>query len=140
MKQSRLEQIQGTALRERDEDGSAIVGPAEVNLPEIDPAFSHLLAHFNSAGQAMNTGMGLCPLTWQEIRAWRQENMVEVTLWEREMLRKMSEAYCAEYSRASDPKRPAPYTPEVEEEAVDHIGKALGFMEQMRLLRHNREN
>lgn len=32
------------------------------------------------------------------------------------MLRKMSVEYCAELSRASDPKRPAPYIPEKEEE------------------------
>lgn len=137
MKQSRLEQIQGNALRERDEDGSAITGPAEVHLPEVDSAFAHLLVFFFDAGQAMKTGMGITELTWQEIKAWREETETDITLWEKEQIKKMSQAYCAEYHAASDPKRPAPYQPEVEEEEIDHIGKALGFMEQMKLLKRN---
>lgn len=126
-------------MRERDEDGSAIVGPAEVHLPEIPSAWTNLLGFFYLSGQATQTGMGLAPLSWQELKAFREENELDITLWERELLKKMSEAYCAEYSRASDPKRPAPYKPEVEEDEVDHIGKAMHFMEQMKLLRH-REN
>lgn len=79
--------------------------------------------------------MGLVPLSWQEIRAFRQENNLNITLFERELLKKMSEAYCAESARATDPKRPAPYAPEVEEDEVDHIGTAIRMREQMQLLR-----
>lgn len=138
MKQSRLEQIQGKALRERDDDGNAITGPTGVHLPEIPGPWTNLLGFFFEAGQVMKTGMGIVELTWQEIKAWREETETDITLWEKDVLKKMSQAYCAEYHAASDPKRPAPYTPEVEEE-IDHIGKAMQFMESMRLLKH-REN
>lgn len=79
--------------------------------------------------------MGLIPLTWQEIQAFIEVNELDLTLWERELLKKMSEAYCAEYSRASDPQRPAPYVAEKEEDEIDHIALALRFREQMQLLR-----
>lgn len=84
--------------------------------------------------------MGLVPLDWVDLRAFRKENKLNLTLWEREMLRKMSEAYCSEYHAASDPKRPAPYKPDLEEEEIDHVGRALGFMEQLRLLQKPKEN
>jgi hypothetical protein len=132
---SRLEQIRGNAVRERGEDGSAIVGSAEVHLPEIPMAFENLLTFFISSGQATQTGMGLTSLSWAEIKAWREENELDVTLFERDLLKKMSEAYCAEYVKASDPKRPAPYTPEIKEDEIDHVGKAMQMLEQMRLLR-----
>jgi len=130
---------QGKHLGQRNEDGERIESPAGVHLPEIPGPWTCLLGFFSLSGQASQTGMGLVPLTWTELRAFREENELDITLWERELLKKMSEAYCAEYSRAGDPKRPAPYTPEVEENEVDKIGKAIGFMEQMRLLRQKRE-
>jgi hypothetical protein len=126
---------QGKHLGQRDEDGNLIEIATEIQLPEIPGPWSHLLAIFSLSGQALQSGMGLTPLSWLEIKAFIDVNEIDITLWERELLKRMSEAYCAEYSRASDPKRPAPYTPEVEENEVDHVGKAIGFMEQMKLLR-----
>jgi hypothetical protein len=138
-KHSRLEQIQGNVLKERDEDGSAIACPAEVHLPEVPKAFANLLDFFFASGQAMQSGMGLHGLTWQEIRAFREENELDMTLYEREILKKMSDAYCSEYVKASDPKRPAPYTPEVEENEVDQIALGLQFIEQLKLLRQKKD-
>jgi hypothetical protein len=62
------------------------------------------VSFFHSAGIATQTGMGLIPLSWQEIQAFVRCNAHEgyITPWELGVVRrKMSEAYCAEYARAS---------------------------------------
>lgn len=79
----------------------------------------------------MQTGMGLVPLTWAELQAFREETELDLMIWERELIKKMSEAYCGEYARASDPNRPCPYQPEVKEEEVDQIALAMRFMETL---------
>lgn len=129
---------QGTHLGQRDEEGNAIIIPTEIQLPEIPGPWSPLLGIFALSGQAMQSGMGLVPLDWKELRAFRKENKLDLTLWERELLKKMSEAYCGEYSRASDPHRPCPYVVEKEEDEIDHIATAMRFREQMMLLRGNK--
>lgn len=79
--------------------------------------------------------MGLVPLSWQELRAFRLETELYITLWERETLKKMSEAYCSEYALASNPNRPAPYSAEKEEDEIDHVAEALRMMEIIRNMR-----
>lgn len=130
-KQSRLE-----ALKSGDDNEAQ----AEAIMPEIDPACSSLLELFFHSGQATSTGMGLIPLDWEKLRAWRLENKLELSIWEKETIIKMSEAYCAEYSRATDPQRPAPYSPEKEEDEIDEeaeLRKALQWMKTIRSMGKN---
>jgi hypothetical protein len=133
---SRWEQITSNAPRERgdNEEDTTIAAPREIHLPEIPSPYDSLVALFNLSGQALQTGWGLCPLTWVEIKAFIDANDLSLTLSEVELLKKMSEAYCAEYSRASDPKRPAPYQPEQTEE-VDQIAKAMRIMDALSAFR-----
>lgn len=138
-KSSRWEQIQNKQLRQREEDGSAVLAQTEIHLPEVPSPWTSLVGLFSLSGQVSQTGMGLCPLSWAEIQAFIEVNELDLTLYEKELIKKMSEAYCSEHHAASDPKRPAPYKPEVEEDEVDNIGKALGFMEQLRLLRRQED-
>lgn len=108
-----------------EDSGSAAIVPLDVELPEIPEAFSHLRELFFVMGQAMQTGMGLSPVTWVELKAFIEVNELELTLWERSILKKMSEAYCNEYSHASSPNRPAPYKERKEPDQVDAVAKAL---------------
>lgn len=104
-------------------------------MPEINPAFDFLRILFFESGQCLATGQGLVPLTWQEIDAWIRVNQLDLTLWEIETIRKMSEAYCAEYSRATDPQRPAPYSIVKEEDEIDEeveMRKALSWRSMIR--------
>ncbi len=112
--------------------------PLEVNLPEIPGPFIYLKELFFLSGQALQSGMGLIPLTWQELDAFIRVNELDLMIWEKRILRKMSEAYCTESSRATDPMRPAPYTPEKDDEeetVVDKISKAEAFQRQLMALR-----
>lgn len=108
-------------------------------MPPISEAYIHLKELFFLLGQGTSTGYGLVPHTWQEIQAFRTENELELTLWERQMLRKMSEAYCAEASRATDPKRPAPYAPQKNDEEIDKIALAMKMRDTLAAFR-KREN
>jgi hypothetical protein len=67
--------------------------------------------------------MGLVPLSWQEIEAFVRCSGLEdtVTPWELQVIKRLSEAYSAEYSRASDPKRKMPYRKEVKVEEIDRV-------------------
>ena len=131
---SRLEAINNhvSIPSEQQEEYQA---PTEVNLPELFPAFSYLLELFYLSGQATQTGMGLVPLSWREFQAFREENRLDLTLWERETIMRMSAAYCAEYSKSSDPSRPAPYRVIVDESEVDKVAKAMRIRSALSLFR-----
>jgi hypothetical protein len=122
-----------------DNTSSTTIAPLEVNLPEIHPAYESLKGLFSLSGQGTSTGYGLASLGWAELRAFRLENGLNLTLFERQMLKKMSEAYCAEASRATDPKRPAPYAPQKEDEEVDKIALAMKMRDALNAFR-KREN
>jgi len=81
---------------------------------------------------------GLVELTWSEIRAFIEVNELELTLWERGMIKKMSHAYCREASAATDENRPAPYQEQREEDEVDHVAIALQIAANMRAFRKKR--
>lgn len=117
-----------------DSDESPSV-PVEVQLPEIPSVLNYLLGHFFSSGQCLQTGQGLVPLTWQELKAYIELNELELCTWEANIIKKMSDAYCAEYSRASDPNRPAPYRKVVEEAEVDQVVKAQRIMQGLSAFR-----
>lgn len=108
-----------------DSDGNtAEVVPQEtqeIPFPELPDGAEYLVSLFHSAGTATQTGMGLVPLSWQEIEAWVRCTGIEemVTPWELETVRRMSEAYASEYSQAYDPKRKQPYQPVVDMNEVD---------------------
>ena len=108
-----------------EDSGSAMIVPLDVELPEIPEAFSHLRELFVLLGQAMQTGMGLIPVPWTELKAFIEVNELDLTLWERGMLKKMSDAYCNEYSHASDLYRPAPY--KVQKDVEEEDGIAIGM-------------
>jgi hypothetical protein len=102
-KKSRLK-----SFKEQDEDHNLL------NLPEIVGA-SHLLSYLMEVGVAMSSGMGLMPLSWQEIDSWLRVTELPLTTWEKIVLRELSETYVNEYSQASEKDRPAPYVHRVDE-------------------------
>lgn len=91
----------------------------EVPLPDLGDA-SYLMNLLSEAGMISQTGMGIAPLTWTEIRSWLECTQLELSTWELITLREMSCAYAGEYSSASDKSAPPPYTAHVEE--IDRAG------------------
>jgi len=130
-KLSRREQREG----KKEEDNTVIIDSddeednlneasedlSEIPFPEIPPGAEYLIGLFYGAGSAMPTGMGLVPLSWQEIEAWARCSGLEdsITPWELQVVRRLSEAYTSEYSKASDPKRRPPYSKQVSVDEID---------------------
>lgn len=72
-------------------------------MPECDG--KHLLAYLIEMGV---TG-GDYPLSFAEIESWQHGTGVELEAWEVGIVRKLSEAYMSESSRARKPDAPAPW-------------------------------
>jgi hypothetical protein len=83
----------------------------KLRLPNIEEA-EYLIQHLYEAGVMLSNGMGATPLTWQEIDAWIRVTQRVVPIWERSLIRELSEAYVSEYNQAADKSRPAPYVEE----------------------------
>lgn len=68
-----------------------------------------------------STGMGPVPISWSELNGWLQCTETDLSLWERRMIKSMSEEYVQELLQATAKDRPAPYqvvTENVDREAV----------------------
>lgn len=69
----------------------------------------YLLSHWFELGLTATSGMGLCPLSFQEINAFAQCNGVELLAWESVTLRRMSAEYVMQLSAGEKPECPPPY-------------------------------
>lgn len=125
-------------------EGSPFLTPIELNEYE-----SYLVGLWHEAGTVGQGGMGLAPLTWQEIVAWSDRFFTEESVewvqspsrrwmplllyvptlsdWELQTIRAMSQEYCAEASENS-PSRPCP-----KEVVIEHVSKEDAYSESMKL-------
>lgn len=87
-----------------------------LEMPDIDTecAAGYLVGLLHEAGLMSSSGMGPVPLSWTEINAWLQVTELELTVWERLTIKRMSEDYVGERCE-TDPNRPAPYSRRAEE-------------------------
>lgn len=134
---SRLERMKTPVMPEdTDDEDAPLEAPQEaqeIPFPELPEGADYLVSLFHSAGIATQTGMGLVPLSWQEIESWVACCGLDesVTPWELGVVRKMSEAYASEYTQASAPRRPQPYSPEVDPDEIDRdavMAKAISVL------------
>lgn len=91
-------------------------------LPELNEA-EYLIGYWHEAGTVSSSGMGLSPLSWQEIRAWRLENKLNLHPFELQAIRTLSQEYAGEYGQASEKDRPAPFARS--EAEVFQAGKSM---------------
>lgn len=99
-------------LRDTNMDNPAL------DMPEVDDAASYLLGFFFEWGIVKQTGTGILPLDWVDMRAWAEVKGLSLSPWEATTLIEMSQAYAVELSHASSPTRPAPYRNLAEPEQV----------------------
>lgn len=97
---------------------------AVLKLPNLEEA-AYLIGLLLEAGLASTSGMGAVPLSWQDIDAWIRVTESSPSVWQKLLVRELSEAYVAELNLASDVNRPDPYihVDEVEKDevAVDRL-------------------
>lgn len=108
-----------TTFREADAEHISLT------LPDIQGA-EYIVGMLQEAGLMSTSGMGPVPLSWQEIEAWIRCAEVEPELWERLMVKELSEVYVGELNQASGKDRPSPYTPT--QEKVDREAVVQKFM------------
>ena len=77
-------------------------------FPEVARG-QYLLAHWFDLGLTATSGMGLCPLSFQEIKAFSQCLGVELLSWESVTLRRMSVEYLMLLSAGETPECLPPY-------------------------------
>ena len=91
-------------------------GSPLLELPNVGEA-AYLINYWHDAGTVEQGGMGITPLSWQEIRAWRQENNMVLDSFEIGIIRRLSQEYVGEYhANSSEKSRPPPYELETMED------------------------
>lgn len=79
----------------------------------------HIIARLIEAGLTESGGMGAAPLSWQSIRAWRQETGTHLAAWEAKLLRQLSVEYLSEGRRAESENCPPPWHAEVTKREIE---------------------
>jgi hypothetical protein len=102
-------------------------------FPDLEEA-AYLISMLHEVGITSSNGMSVLPVSWQEIDAWARVTQSSSTLWERMLMKELSEAYVAELHQATAIDRPDPYVPEmpkeVDREAV--VSKLHNFFRSMK--------
>jgi len=120
-KKSRL-----ASFKEASDDDSSFL-----EFPDIDDA-EYMIPLLHEAGLMSSNGMGLVPLSWQEIESWLQTTELELSVWEKLTIKEMSEAYVAEFNKATARDASAPYVPYVEAEDIDRPAVANKLLTVLR--------
>lgn len=115
-----------TTMRAANPDQSSL------ELPELGEG-AYLMQMLHEAGLMSSSGMGVVPLSWQEIEAWLRVTESQPELWERMLVRELSEAYVSELNQATERNRPDPYTPptvEIEVARERVVSGLMSFVQQ----------
>lgn len=79
---------------------------AEILWPEVTAKY--LIQYLMDIGPCNNNGMGLIPVSWQEIQAWQQQNGVTLNAWELKIIKMASSAYANQANISDKPDCPPP--------------------------------
>lgn len=96
---------------------------AYTDKPPLPPLHSadYMIQHLWDVGPGVSFGMGLLPLSFQEIAAWQHGCGYRLRPWEVQSLRAMSVAYVAQMQKSTEPNCPAPWQSMAD---VDHTAVA----------------
>lgn len=89
-----------------------------LELPDLEDA-AYIVPLLREAGLMSSNGMGVVPVSWQEIESWLRCTELQLTVWEKLTIRELSEAYVSEFNIASKRDAAAPYVRNVE--VVDRV-------------------
>ena len=97
-----------------------------LKLPNIEGA-EYLVALLSEVGFVQHTGMGATSIPWTEIDSWLRCTQLNLSVWEKLVLKEMSEVYASQLITSTDKNHPAPYIPEVDdtEERRTHVANKL---------------
>ena len=99
-----------------------------LTLPPVE-SHRYIIEWLFDVGPGMSFGMGLCPLTYQEINAWADG--IEISAWERETLKTLSSEYLSWSNKSTKDGCPAPYIEDTgmpDKEKSDAIASSMADM------------
>ncbi len=98
------------------------------DFPDVSGGL-YLVDYLMDAGPGSVAGMGMAPITWQDLAAWQQQIGISLAPWESKMLRRLSGEYLAQARKSEQADCPSPtYVPlteEVREAVANRLGNAL---------------
>ena len=95
----------------------------ELDLPKCEAEY--LVPFFIEAGRFTATGNGIVALSWVDINAWVEATEKNLSVWEKQTIKLMSEHYVNEYYAGKDKKREAPYISIQTQEILNAKRKAV---------------
>ncbi|MES1987462.1 MAG: hypothetical protein V4440_05425, partial [Pseudomonadota bacterium] len=83
----------------------------------MPPTFGceYLIEYVLKAGPGQNYGMGMVPLSFQEIASWTELNGLELSAFESNAIRDLSRSYVGQYNISSKPDCFAPWVKGVDD-------------------------
>ena len=101
---------------------------ADPPLPPLTDGY-HLIEHLMEVGPVASNGMGIVPVSYSELQAWRSGCGHHLDAWEFSLLRDLSVAYCSELQDAESPTAPPPWvaTP-AKDERIDIAKRIKGVL------------
>jgi hypothetical protein len=108
-------------------------------LPELNDARAeYIIALLFECGPIVSNGMGPSPVSWTEISNWLTVTEKDyLPLWEKQMIKTLSEAYVSEYVRASEHGRPDPFVQAPEK--IDREAVATSILSTLRSIQAGRD-
>jgi len=95
----------------------------ELDLPKCEAEY--LVPFFIEAGKFSATGNGIVALSWVDINAWLEVTERNLSLWEKQTIKLMSEHFVNEYYAGREKDRQAPYISLKTEELLKAKRKAV---------------
>lgn len=102
-------------------------------MPRVEGC-NDVLNAFSLSGYIQSSGMGISPLSWQEIKAMNDSAGLFLDSWAMRQVRSMSEHYCRMFTMSSDNDIPPPHVESYEE--YKHY--KLAQSERLMLARRNK--
>jgi len=99
-KDKRNERTRYELLKDKDSD--------LLNLPEVQNA-EYIIEYLFEVGPSMSNGMGLCPISYTEIKAWMDATKTECSPWDVNMIRHLSRVFISQHHESEKENCPAPF-------------------------------
>lgn len=97
--------------------------------PQMPPiSMPHIIARLTEIGMTEAVGMGVGPLSWVSIDAWKRGTGIRIPPWEARLIRQLSEAYLAEGRKAEDETCPPPWRAPVSRRERELEARALDMV------------
>lgn len=105
-------------------------------MPELDDS-AYIIQILMDIGPSMSGGMGPSPITWQELLSYCQATRTNLSRWEFETLRTLSEIFCQKYAEYDDNDAAAPFVYEEFDKA--EVSRGIGSVLRSLAARRNKK-